>query len=368
MDGNFSAMSGNTPGCHGAHSPKYIRRVQVNKDEEAGKIYQKVNPSAVMESVSSSNNTDNIILFAEECNPGTIYKDDLLGVKQLEIVKLLQNSWVREGSRNKSSKIEHNVSNTVLIDNNWDEVRDYIWENRYDFAGISLLPKVGDLIYPQAPYTEVKDPYGLLMEYGDGIIFASGLIVDSEAAFGNLWDSCNCFNGIGEKLSSTEDDAEQFINENFTINHDSEKMLDLTYRDVLSLKASINDNKILLLKTLGYSEEFSENLVNNNIPIPIQEVIKYLDETNFNHIHKLNEKRNIIRRFKKFAINYFDGNEEEMIFALKHVQVYHDWCNIKRHHRDINWKNIKWKEVEGIDIDTTAGASCAAGSCEITKI
>lgn len=34
-------MSGNTPGCHGDHARHYIRRVQVNKDEEAGQIYQK---------------------------------------------------------------------------------------------------------------------------------------------------------------------------------------------------------------------------------------------------------------------------------------------------------------------------------------
>ena len=48
----------------GDHARHYIRRVQVNKDEEAGQIYQKANPKAVLESVWSNNRTDNCIMFA----------------------------------------------------------------------------------------------------------------------------------------------------------------------------------------------------------------------------------------------------------------------------------------------------------------
>lgn len=364
-DGNFSAMTGNSPGCHGAHSPRYLRRVQVNKEEEAGKIYSAVNPVSIEKSVYSNNDTDIVISFIEECKPGTIFKDDLLGIKQLEIVRLIQNYWVRPGCRNlESSKIEHNVSNTILVDDNWDEVRDYIWENRWDFAGISLLPKIGDLIYPQAPYTEIKSEMELIMEYGGGTIFASGLIVDAEDAFGSVWKACECFNGFGEKIFSTEDDAQSFIIENYLPNID----LDLPYREVLKIEENIVENKTKLLKTIGYSDEFIEDLIENEINIPIKEVMRYLDETNFSHVHKLQSKRDIIKRLKKFSRNYFDGNDSQMLLALKSVQILHDYYNIKRHQKEIDWKNIKWKEVEQIDIDTTGAASCAGGACEIVKL
>ena len=106
MDGNFSSMSGNSPGCHGAHSEHYIRRVQVNKDEEAGQIYAKYNPESISESVWSNNNSDIIISFPISSKKGSIYKNELYGVKHLEIVKNLQENWVKEGS-NQNNDIFH---------------------------------------------------------------------------------------------------------------------------------------------------------------------------------------------------------------------------------------------------------------------
>jgi len=38
----------------------------------------------------------------------------------------------------------------------WDEVFDYIWDNRQWFAGISLMASTGDKAYPQAPFTQVR--------------------------------------------------------------------------------------------------------------------------------------------------------------------------------------------------------------------
>jgi ribonucleoside-diphosphate reductase alpha chain len=44
------------------------------------------------------------------------------------------------------------VSNTVTVrDDEWDQVQQFIWDNRAYFAGISLLREAGDKIYAQAP-------------------------------------------------------------------------------------------------------------------------------------------------------------------------------------------------------------------------
>lgn len=144
-DGNLSAMTGNTPGCHGEHAKNYIRRVQVNKDEESGIIYKKINPKSVVESVWSNNKTDNCIMFAISVDDDTITKSELLGIKQLEVVKLLQNNWVRQGKRNPEDTIENNVSNTVQVpEEQWDEVADYVWDNQNDLAGVSFISEKGD--------------------------------------------------------------------------------------------------------------------------------------------------------------------------------------------------------------------------------
>ncbi len=57
-DGNVSVLLGMTSGCHGEHAPHYIRRVQVNKQEESGHVYKETNPKAITDSVWSNNNTD----------------------------------------------------------------------------------------------------------------------------------------------------------------------------------------------------------------------------------------------------------------------------------------------------------------------
>ena len=43
-------------------------------------------------------------------------------------------------------------------------------------------------------------PQELLDRYGEGVIFASGLIVDSIDIFGDLWNACETFRGRGESI------------------------------------------------------------------------------------------------------------------------------------------------------------------------
>lgn len=191
--GNASVILGTASGIHGEHSKKYFRNVQVNKEEELGKVIKILNPKMVENSLWSNNNSDWVISFPINSKEGSIYKKDLYGVKQLGYVKLTQQNWVEFGTNYElcvDKNTRHNVSNTIVVDD-WDEVENYIYENKEWFAGISLLGMTGDKDYAQAPFTEVIDTDEIIKKYGKSSLFASGLIVDGLHAFRHLWLACN---------------------------------------------------------------------------------------------------------------------------------------------------------------------------------
>ena len=363
-DGTISLLLGTTPGCHGEHSKHYIRRVQVNKTEDAGIAYKKNNPDSVIESVWSNNHTDDCIMFPITAKEGSIYKSELLGIKQLQVVENLFENWVLPGMRDPNSPIQNNVSNTVTVpEEQWDDVANYIWDHRYTFAGVSFIPQTADLNYNQPPYTEVLMPDELLDEYGDGVIFASGLIVDTNNVFNSLWEACDCFTNKGEKISASEEDVDNLLSELYYI--DEEKYLDKTLKEYKQVKANHYDAQYSLLLELGYSDEFIEELLDNEMTIPRSEVKKYLDLTMFSE--DVSEKRSIIKRFQKFSDKYFESNDTLMLHALKHVQLYHDWCDLTRNTVSIDWTAVKWKN-QSFEIDETGAIACSGGSCEISKI
>lgn len=201
--GNASVILGTASGIHGEHSPMYFRNVQMNDQDDVLHKIEEINPKMVEQSVWSASGTDKVVSFPVVSKPGSIFKKDLLGIKQLDYVKLAQQYWVEHGTNVDlcvDSKLRHNISNTITVDN-WDEVEEYIYQNRKWFAGISLLSAYGDKAYPQAPFTEVVDADTIMKTYGQASLFASGLIVDGLHAFNNnLWVACDTVNGWGEKL------------------------------------------------------------------------------------------------------------------------------------------------------------------------
>lgn len=192
--GNASVLLETASGIHGEHSRRYFRNVQVNKEEDIPKFIKESNPDMFEESVWSSNQTDWVVSFPVETHPDSLFKEELLGVNLLEKVKLVQKHWVEASTNHElcvNKAARHNVSNTINVDN-WDEVENYIYDNREWFAGISLLSSAGDKDYNQAPFTSVLTAEEILEKYGQASMFASGLIVDGLHAFNNnLWEACD---------------------------------------------------------------------------------------------------------------------------------------------------------------------------------
>src|SRR5210317_2099719 len=117
--GNASVLLQTASGIHAEHSPMYIRNIQMNKESEITQAIIKSNPYMVEESVWSAGGTDVVVSFPILPNEGSIYKDDLIGVKHLELVKKAQKHWVNAGTNEElcaDKGIRHTVSNTILVD------------------------------------------------------------------------------------------------------------------------------------------------------------------------------------------------------------------------------------------------------------
>ena len=201
--GNASVLLQTASGIHAEHSNMYIRNVQMNKESEITQAIMKTNPYMVEESVWSAGGTDVVVSFPILPKKGSMYKDDLLGVKHLELVKKAQKHWVEAGTNEDlcaDRGVRHNVSNTIIVDD-WDAVEKYVFENRHSFAGISFLGMTGDKDYNQAPNTAVITAKEMVKKYGNAAVFASGMVVDALKCYNNLWDACSTAKGFGEDIS-----------------------------------------------------------------------------------------------------------------------------------------------------------------------
>lgn len=206
--GNASVLLKTSSGIHGVHAPRYIRNMNINEESEILKKILEVNPKMCRKALGNNNGTDICVSFPIE-TPNAIYNKDLKGVKLLERVRMVQRTWIEAGTDIElcvDPKLRHNVSNTVTVDN-WDEVEEYLYENRADFAGVSLMGEWGDKGFAQAPFTEVLTMEEICNAYGTGSMFGSGLIVDALHVFNNdLYAACQ--HGVDDGINLTDDTSE----------------------------------------------------------------------------------------------------------------------------------------------------------------
>ena len=189
-----SVVLGTASGIHPEHSRNYFRIMQLNKEAETAKWLKENQPFLLEESSNSANHTDYVVYTMIENPKDGLYKNDMKGIKHLEIIKFVQENWVIPGTNDDLcvyKGLNHNTSCTVIIDNK-DEVVDYIWKNRNDFTAVAFMGDYGDKDYNQAPFTEVLTMEEITKKYGDGALLISGLIVDGLHYFNdNLWNACD---------------------------------------------------------------------------------------------------------------------------------------------------------------------------------
>lgn len=298
--GTSSCLLGSASGIHPHHAKRYFRRVQANRMEPILQFFKSNNPIAVEKSVWSANGTDDIITFAVEVEGKT--KNDLSALQLLEIVRITQQNWVAYGKTKErcvKEWLSHNVSNTIHVrTNEWEDVANYIYDNRKSFAGITLLPESGDLDYPQAPFVNVLTPREILQRYGDGSILASGLVVDGFHAFNDLWVACDAVLGMGAEII-----------EPVQPNGNS----------------SLEDHR------------------------------KWKEEHD-----KWELKRDWVRRVKQFASRYCDEDTRKCTYLMKHVHCWKQWLDLQRERVDVDYTSFHESEdvTRPGDFVACSGGAC----------
>lgn len=188
-DGNLGSVLGSFPGVHPGKFTEGIRYVQVNKGEPPYQHFRGFNSHACVESVWSENKTDDNIRFPVKYKG--IMESDLTATEFLEHVRVVQNSWVKDGKVQElcvKPWLINNVSNTVRVrDHEWQAVADKIFFHQNDYSGVSFIGAYGDRDFPQAPFTTVLSYDQILAEYGSICTSetVNGLIRDAGE---NLWN------------------------------------------------------------------------------------------------------------------------------------------------------------------------------------
>lgn len=325
--GNSSQLLGTLSGITPGHSRHYIRHIQASDTEQAIQEWERVNPECVETSVWAPDR-EKVIAFPVTLPEGALLKQNLSAIDFLKLVLLTKGNWIEFGtnfdhpSTKENPTLRMNVSNTCTVrPDEWEDVREYLWEHRDKFGGISLLSSFGDLDYPQAPYTEVLDENQLSQRYGAGAILSSGLVVDAADVFKDVWEACNAAMGNAPNL------------------------LQLTDKEISHFITSNIKNGRFLVDIDGIC--FSD----------VNCVIDHLKR-------KVERRQDWVRRFNSFADKYMFGDRQQTAYCLKHVNAYHKWQHICRM-RKVNYDNIVWRspvKEAGSDI----GAACMGGECEWT--
>ena len=166
--GNASSILGlYCSGIHPAHANKYLRRVRI---KTYGPEFIELKDTPLVKVLRGD---EAVISFPiESDDPNMIFKDEVSAVEHLKFIGMVKHYWINKGSVN-TKAVSNNISATVEVkDDEWDEVAAVLFTNDYLFTGVSLLPKMGDQIYDNAPFqrlssSEVESEYNAIKEYLD---------------------------------------------------------------------------------------------------------------------------------------------------------------------------------------------------------
>ena len=75
-------------------------------------------------------------------------------------------------------------------------------------------------------------------------------------------------------------------------------------------------------------------------------------------------KQDWVRRVKKYADKYIEGDLKETTYLLKDVSNYNLWCALKESYKPIDWSKVTEDAFE-IDLNTTGAQACSGGKCEV---
>tara|TARA_R110000824_G_scaffold107651_2_gene254072 strand:+ start:385 stop:2247 length:1863 start_codon:yes stop_codon:yes gene_type:complete len=151
--GTSSLVLGCSSGIHAWHNDYYIRRIRVGKNEDIYHYLSINHPELVEDEFFRPHDTA-VISVPQKAPKGAVLRYET-AMELLERVKWFSQNWIRGG--HKRGNNTHNISATISIkDGEWDEVGEWMWENRNHYNGLSVLPFEGGT-YKQAPFEDCDE-------------------------------------------------------------------------------------------------------------------------------------------------------------------------------------------------------------------
>ena len=159
--GTSSLVLGCSSGIHAWHNDFYLRRLRVGKNEG---IYQylAVNHPELIEDEYFRPHDTAVITVPQKAPENAVLRHET-AIDLLKRVKDFSDRWIKPGHITGNNT--HNISATVSIKaDEWDEVGEWMWENRSCYNGLAVLPYDGGS-YIQAPFEDCdEETYDKLIE------------------------------------------------------------------------------------------------------------------------------------------------------------------------------------------------------------
>ena len=190
--GTSSLVLGTSSGIHARHNDYYIRRIRVGKNEAIYTYLMINHPELVEDDYFRPHDTAVISVPQKSPEESILRTESALDL--LERVKWFYTNWVKPGHRNGQNT--HNISATVSIkEGEWEEVGEWMWENRKFYNGLSVLPYDGGT-YIQAPFEDcTKEKYEEMMKHLSNIDLSHVIELADNT---NLQDQAACAGGACE--------------------------------------------------------------------------------------------------------------------------------------------------------------------------
>jgi len=145
--GTLSQTVDCSSGMHPRHSKFYIRRIRISATDSLFKMLKDQGvPFHPEVGQTAENATTYVLEFPVKAPSGSIFRDDLTAIEQLEYWKTVKINYT-----------EHNPSVTISVGNDeWIEVANWVYKNWDIVGGLSFLPRE-DMVYKLAPYETIDE-------------------------------------------------------------------------------------------------------------------------------------------------------------------------------------------------------------------
>jgi ribonucleoside-triphosphate reductase len=158
--GTTSLVLGSSSGIHAWYSPYYIRRMRITKADALYPFLAEKMPDFLEDDVMRPHDTA-VLSIPMKAPEDAVFRSESALDTFARVLKYAKN-WVAGGHVEGLNK--HNVSCTINVkDDEWDTLEEPLYEERFDYTGISLLP-YDNGTYQQAPFETISEAKYNVME------------------------------------------------------------------------------------------------------------------------------------------------------------------------------------------------------------